>query len=361
MKKLIALTLCLMLLLSGCAYLGGASGARVEMRDLYITDTEQTLDMRDLSAAIELGCKDDICGLRLLFSNPDKLENELIVAVVEDSVLLLLNGSTGEPYTFVIDDPTVVGTIQKVFDAVKGSGEEVDFENMTDEELDEYMAQLEEQLEAMGLDGVLDPETPAEADAQSEQLSELLEECITEGEPREFEGETYSTINVDLPHDKLMELLGSFSLESPDGEQMDVAGMLEEAGVTVDVTGVAASNEDGTKNAFGVSPVFTDADGHTAAMNLTLQQLNEDGSIDFYFDVSQDDQELGSFSVTFGVSLLDEVDWLPDEVGDDAQPVDFDDETSSEAFADALADFFGQVSGTLAGVTVGNGAIGALE
>lgn len=360
MKKVIVLALCMLLLLSGCTYLG-AAGARVEMRDLYITSSDQPLDMRDLSTVVEFGCNDDVCGLRLTFSNPDKLENELIAAVVEDSVLILLNGSTGEPYAFVIDDPKVVGPIQELFDAVKGSGETVDFESMTDEELDEYMAQLEEQLESMGLDEDLDPESADEAAAQAERLAELLEQCVTEGEPREFEGEMYDTMNIDLPHDKLMELLGSVELEGSNGEKVDLAALLEESGITVDVTGVIASNEDGSKNAFGVSPVLTDEAGDNLSMNFTLQQISEDGSIDVYFDISQDGQEFGTLSVSFIASLLEEADWLPDAVSADAQPVDFDDDDSSTVFADALMDFFGQVVGTLAGVTAGNGAIDALE
>lgn len=365
MKKVIALTLCMLFLLSGCGYLGGAAGALVEMRDLYITDADQALDMRGLSAAAEIACSDAAYGLRLTVADDSEIKNELVAAVVDDSVLILLNGGTGEPYAFVIDDPEVVEPIEEAFASVMAgapAGDEgVDIEDMTDEELDEYMAQLEEQLESMLQEEGLAPEESDEAAAQAERMAELLEQCVTEGEPQEFEGEMFDTTNFELPNDKLLELLDMLDTTQYIGEDVDLSGALTEAGITLDLSGVAAVNADGTKTAFGVTPVLTNADGDTVTLNITFQQMSEDDSIDFYIDIAENGQDLGSLSLTFNVQQLDEADWLPEAVSDDAQPVDFDDEASAGAFSDALADFFGQVSGTLAGRTAGNGAIGALE
>ncbi len=363
MKKLIALALCLMLLLSGCGYSGSAL---VEIRDLYITDTDTTVDLRGLSGGVELGCSGDIYGLRLTVSADDELKNEMVVAVVEDNVLFLLNGGTGEPYAYAIDDPQVVGPIQQAFSSVIAAegtfaDEDVDIEGMTDEELDEYMAQLEEQLQSMTEGEDTDPEAADEAAAMAQRAAEILQSCVSEGEPMQFDGETYETVNFDLPHDELMELLGSIDTAQYMGEDVDLAQLLDAAGVTLDVTGVIAANEDGTKSAYGITPVFTNADGEVATLNITLQQTSEDGSLDFYLDINNDGQDLGSVSLTFNVQLLDEADWLPEGLGEDVQKVDLNDEASSEAFADALADFLGQVVGTAAGLTAGNGAIGALD
>lgn len=366
MKKLIALTLCMLLLLSGCAYLGGASGAMVQLRDMYITDPDTTIDLRGLSAGVEIGNRGDSLGLRLTVSAEDQLKNELVLAVAEESVLFLLSGSTGEPYAYVVDDPQVVAPIRSALEQamaadIPADGEDVDLENMTDEELAQYMAELEEQLKSMGLGDESDPEAADEAAAQAERMAEILEQCVSEGEPKQFEGEMYDTTNIDLPHDELMELLGMIDASEYVEQDTDLAGLLEEAGVTVDLTGVIAVNADGTKSAYGFTPVFTNAEGKTITLNFTLQSMAEDGSLDLYFDAAEDGQDLGSLALNIAVSLLDEVTWLPDGLPDDAQRVDLDDEASRDAFTDALADFLGQVSGTLAGVVLGNGAIGALD
>ena len=367
MKKIFALMLCMMLLLSGCGYLGGASDALVELRDLYIDDGDTTVDMRGLSAGVELGCSGDAYGLRLTISADEELKNQLVAAVVDDSVLILLDGGAGEPYAFAIDDPQVVGPIQEAFDEMMAAGQsmpqDMDLEHMTDEELDEYMSQLEDQLRSMavGDDQDQDPEDTAEAAARAERISEILQSCVSEGEPMEFEGEMYQTTNFELPHEQLMELLGLLDEQQLLDADTDLAQLLEEADITVDVTGVIASTEDGSKNAFGATPVFTNADGEAVTLNITLQQLSEDGSLDFYMDINDDGQDVGMLSMTFNAQLLDEADWLPDGLPEDAQTLEPDDEASMDAFTDALSDFFGQVAGTMTGVMAGNGAVGALE
>lgn len=370
MKKLIALTLCLMLLLSGCAYAGGP-GEGLRLRDMLCSNgTEDVLDAQGLSAALEYGHNDDVMGLRLTVSKDDGEANEAVLALVDDTLLLTLDGSTGESYVYAITDPEVVSTAAETLAGLfpEADGEPMpDFENMTEEEMEQYMAQLEQELEEMGLTGEgaeLTPEQERELEETTiklERFQELIESCTTAGEPQQFDGESYDTTRIDIDSDTMRELLDLLQVSEMVSDNASLGQMLADAGITAELSAVIAINEDGTKSAYGMSPVFTSDEGDRVKINFTVQNTHDDGSADVYLDLALNGETQAAFSITYEVYDLEDADWLPAAVPADAAALDLEDEQSLDGFVEGLSDFLGQVSGTVMGVTMTNRLIGLLR
>lgn len=372
MKKMIALALCLMLLLSGCAYAGGP-GEGLRLQDMLLSGGEQdVLDARGLSAALEYGRSGDVMGLRLTVAKDGGEADEAVLALVDDTLLLTLDGGAGEPYVYAVEDPEMAAAVEEglrgLFPEAEGLGEELpDFESMTEEEQEEYLAQLEKELEEMGLTGdgaALTPEQERDLEATTaklERFQELIESCTSQGEPQQFDGESYTTTRIDIDSDTMRELLDLLQVSEMVSDSASLGQMLADAGITAEVSAVIALNEDGTKSAYGMSPVFTSDDGDSVKINFTVQDTHGDGSTDVYLDLAVNDEPQAAFSITYTVYDLEDADWLPAQVPADAEVLDLNDDASLESFVEGLSDFFGQVSGTVMGVTMGNQLIGLLD
>ena len=367
MKKLIALALCMLLLLSGCAYEGGAGGG-MQLRDmLYAEGQEHIVDMRGLSAALEYGRSGDVSGVRLAVSKDDGSASQAVLALVDDAMLLTLDCAAGGSYAYVIEDPGMTDALEEGLAGLLPAEEDAAFGEMTDEELEAYMAELEKQLESMGLPDDSEGMTPEEErDMEAymdrlERFQALLEGCITEGEPQQFEGESYATTNIDIGSDTMLELLDLLQVSDLVSDETSLGQMLADAGITAELSAVIAINDDGTRSAYGMSPVFTSDDGDSIRINFTVQDTHGDGSTDVYCDLSLNGETQAAFSITLAQYPLGDADWLPAAVPADAVVLDPEDEASLDSLVDGLSDFLGQVSGAVMGVTLGNRLVDALR
>lgn len=363
MKKVIALMLCMLLLLSGCSYAAG-SGEGIQLRDLLFTQGgNEALDLHGLSGSAEFARGEGTMGLRFSLVR-DELTSQAVVAVVDGQLLITLDGGTGEPCTYAVADPETVAAAEQTLNGLfpeAGPGEELpDFESMTDEELDAYMAGLEAELEAMGQSGE-DEQLMGEALANLERIEQILQSCVSEGEPQQYLGDTYSTTDINLDNDSLMELLDLTGLAAALGEDTSMEQLLAQAGVSVEMNGVIAVSEDGGKTAYGLHPVITTDGGECLEVNMTLQNLSDADTIDIYLDAALNDEPLASLSVTMEDLTLADADWLPEEVSADVAVLDPEDEESLDGFVDDLSDFLGQAMGSVIGVSLGNRLTDALN
>ena len=369
MKKVIAIALCLMLLLAGCTMDGReVPGIDILLSDLVCTFNQQELvDLEGVSVNIAAGSSDEAAGLRLTVSAGDGQENTIILSLLEDALLFTLDSAADGEKTYAVDSNTIFSALDGLSGGLSGvlgqalpdGGESADG-GMTDEQLQKAMDELEKQLNSMGMGGFSlggnDDEKKEEIDQAK--LLQLLTGCISLGDITQYNGEDFITVNIDIDHDTFVQLLSLVYTDLP--FDLDFAQILEQAGLTVQMSGTVAVNNDASKMAVGVSLDLVSDDGDTANIDLSVQDVSDDETVDVYLELTVNDEQV-AIGLSIHVLPLDEIDWLPGGVGPDAIYLTEGDTDTLEAFTDDLSNVLLQMVGTILGIDVGNQAINGLE
>ena len=226
MKKIAVLVLCMILLLSGCTVgiiAPGDAGVRFGLGGLQAALAGETaLDLAGLNAVVEVAENDTATGMRLYLENEGQMYAELIVTADADRVAIVANGQSSGSKVYTITDPDTVQTVAEAIDGLLA----VDIANMTDEELEEFLAQAEEQLGSLEM---TEEEMQASME-KAEKLAEAMQKCFSEAEPMEIDGVTYEGQAIHATEAEIAELLRA-------NDMAGAADALEQNGLGIDVTG----------------------------------------------------------------------------------------------------------------------------
>ena len=239
MKKIAILFLCLMTLLSGCAVstiAPGEAGVRYGFGGLRAALDGESVDLSGLNAVLEVAEDGDTRGARLYLENEGQVYAEFIVTVTGDEVAVAANGPSSGSHVYTVTDPDTAEAV------LHGIGDFImpDFENMTDEEMDAYMAQLEERLGELDVQELTEEEIQASAE-QAQAYADLVEKCLTEAEPMDLDGVTYTGMTLNATEADVAELLRIRGLTG-------AAQSLEDGGLALGLTGNFRVSGDGQKN-----------------------------------------------------------------------------------------------------------------
>ena len=300
MKKIAILFLCLMTLLSGCAVstiATGEAGVRYGFGGLAAALDGESLDLSGLNAVLEVAENDGTRGARLYVENEGQVYAEFIVTITGDQVAVVANGPSSGSHVYTVTDPD---TAEAVSHAV-GDFIMPDFENMTDEEMEAYMAQLEERLGELEVPELTEEDIQASAE-QARAYADLMGKCLTEAEPMDLEGVTYTGMSLHATEADVAELLRIRGLEG-------AARSLEAGGLGLDMTGSFRVSEDGQKS-------YTDLTlniampGQDTYSFLIIADGTEEGKTGLDISALEGEQELGTVHLDLLGGGVAQAPWL---------------------------------------------------
>ena len=300
MKKIAILFLCLMTLLSGCAVstiAPGEAGVRYGFGGLAAALDGETVDLSGLNAVLEVAENDGTRGARLYVENGGQVYAEFIVTVTGDEVAVVANGQSSGSRVYTVTDPDTAEAV------LHGIGDFImpDFENMTDEEMEAYMAQLEERLGELEVPELTEEEIQASAE-QAQAYADLMGKCLTEAEPMDLEGVTYTGMSLHATEADVAELLRIRGLEG-------AAQSLEAGGLGLDMTGSFRVSEDGQKS-------YTDLTlniampGQDTYSFLIIADGADEGKTGLDISALEGEQELGTVHLDLLGGGVAEAPWL---------------------------------------------------
>ena len=300
MKKIAILFLCLMTLLSGCAVstiAPGEAGVRYGFGGLAAALDGETVDLSGLNAVLEVAENDGTRGARLYVENGGQVYAEFIVTVTGDEVAVVANGQSSGSRVYTVTDPDTAEAV------LHGIGDFImpDFENMTDEEMEAYMAQLEERLGELEVPELTEEEIQASAE-QAQAYADLMGKCLTEAEPMDLEGVTYTGMTLHATEADVAELLRIRGLEG-------AAQSLEAGGLGLDMTGSFRVSEDGQKS-------YTDLTlniampGQDTYSFLIIADGADEGKTGLDISALEGEQELGTVHLDLLGGGVAEAPWL---------------------------------------------------
>lgn len=379
MKKLIALMMCAMLLLSGCtAVTAEGPGTGFQVRDLVITSADgDVLDLTGLNIGFELAEADTGVGCRTTISADGQESADIIWAAVGQYLYLSLPGTEGT-HSYALDMNKVVQALTDAIDGISeeingiipaifpGTGEGVDetppsedaIPEMTDEELEAAMAELEESMAGLEdgdyvlPDSGMSEEDAAAQQAMQEKINEILMRCMTQ-EVTQIDGEDFQVISFDIGPDDMTELLDAtpdlFSFNM-NGETVATLGQLLSAvNVSVALQGSVTGNQDFSKFLVDFTPVVT-SEGKEVSFNVNIDSMAGDGTVAASLSTQQDGQSTGALSMLFAATVVEDGGWLPTELGEDTvvlteMPLEQVEQVLADGFNDYLTVFQNIASG----------------
>ncbi len=386
MKKLLAIALCLMLLLSGCTYAADGVNTALQLRDLtLITGPDNITDLSGLSLTVESAGTEDAAGFRLTLED-DNGPLSAVLAVTEEYLYLSLTDADGTQTAYALDMANVVQSLDLPLpETAPADGDamtdedweaalaemqaaweqqladmgltEEDLENMSDQELEEFFAQVYGSDEDSALAG----EDPEQA-AALEQAEQIIARCTQESQ-EELDGVTYDVSTITMSSDDVYELLDTLPIAVGGDEHIVLSDALDELGVTISLDAVTAVSQDGEHLLVSLTPVITNTEGDSYSLNFLLDGTGDDGFTTLILALTDsDEQPLVGIRVSFAAPETEDADWLPKDPTEGATVIDhLESEEDLQPLTDDLADFFGQLSGKVFGVAMGNSLISALD
>lgn len=387
MKKLFAIALCLMLLLSGCTFAADGANTTLQLRDLaLITGPDSITDLSGLSLTVESAGTEDIAGFRLTLED-DNGPLSAVLAVTEEYLYLSLTDADGTQTAYALDMANVVQSLDLPLpETAPADGDamtdedweaalaemqaaweqqladmgltEEDLENMTDEELDEFLTKLYGSDEDSSSPAGEDPEQAAAL----EQAEQIIARCTQESQ-EDLDGVTYDVSTVTMGPDDVYALLDTLPIAVGGDEHIVLSDALDELGVTISLDAVAAVSQDGEHLLVSLVPVITNTEGDSYSLNFLLDGTGDDGFTTLILALTDsDEQPLVGMRVSFAAPETEDADWLPEDLTEGATVIDhLESEQDLGPLTDDLADFFGQLSGKVFGVAMGNSLISALD
>lgn len=382
MKKLIALMMCAMLLLSGCAAVTpDGPGVGFQLRDLMISTGEgEPVDLTGLSLNIETAQTETSTGVCVRLQADGGADARLVAGIVGQHLYLSLTGTEAD-HVFALDTLKVLNALS---DAMEGISEELngilpaifpedeeapaeeapeeEIPTLTDEEMEELMAQWEAAMAEAEDGGELDEYAP-EADngedfasvpamtgtdeAATAELNELLARCMTV-EAKQIDGEDFTVIGLHFTADDMAELVAL-----TDTTGLGLGALLSSTGVTYSLEGTITGNEDFSRYLIDIAPTVNTG-SEDVVLHMAADAMGGDGAVTISASAEQDGQALGGFSLTAAATVTESADWLPEELGEDAVVLtDMSLERVTEALEDAFADFGAQLDAVAGGIQAG--------
>lgn len=362
MKKLIALMMCAMLLLSGCtAVTAEGPGTGFQVRDLVITSADgDVLDLTGLNIGFELAEADSGVGCRTTISADGQESADIIWAAVGQYLYLSLPGTEGT-HSYALDLAKVGQVLSDAVDGISeeisgiipaifpGTGEGVDetppsedaIPEMTDEELEAAMAELEESMAGLEdgyYSGSMSEEDAAAQQAMQEKINEIMARCMT-ADVTQIDGEDFQVITVNIGPDDMTELFDAmppmFLFGTGGAPGATLGQTLAAANVTVALQGTVTGNADFSKYEIDFTPTVT-VEGKEVSSNLNISSMAGDGVIALSLDLMKDGHASG-ISLSVAATVVNDASWLPTELSEDTVVLT---EMSLEQVKQVLSDGF---------------------
>ena len=218
MKKLLAILLAAVMLLSACAL---GEGAQIALRNIVLTeDGEAIADLSGFDAVLAFAMEGDIGGLGLHFDlNGTELAGAVLAMVGQQVLLEINSGSAVSAY--YLDLTELLGVL----------GAQINMQTL----LESFTFTLGSEDMDLGDFGT--------------QMEAILGECIADGGVTEISGEEYNVLLVDIEPEQMQALIewamqmavesGSSSIE----EVEEVMEALKEAQVEIGINGAVFTND----------------------------------------------------------------------------------------------------------------------
>ena len=279
MKKLLAMLLTAVMLLSACAF---AESGRVTVSNIVVAVDQTVLDLTGFDLEIEGAVEDEAAGLRVDFSANGSSLGGVVAALLGQQLLMQINGTGGSVYGMDLADFGIENAMRS--------------------------------LESVQAAGVSD--LSAEAIAQ---VSALFEGCVADGGVTQIEGMDFDTVLVEITEDQfkglfqlILEQAAAYNSEeyTEDAEELleDVNVSLSGAIYTndavkvVDMTAFVEMDDDeqGSVNLYAVYVADGGEDGDLLSLSVT---------------VSQGDQAILGASADFEFAATSDVSWMQLDAG----------------------------------------------
>ncbi len=367
MKKAAILFLGLLFLLSGCMTISeGDMSSILGIEDLTLSAAGETgLDLSGFAAYLEAAQDGDARGARLYFTSDGQIYAQAALTVDASRAVLSLRKGAEEPESvYMTSEPDVVQALGQVMDALI-SEPLPDVENMTDEEIEAMVAQMQEEM-AAALEE-LDPEALAELESMTEEdwqaqvgdveektaeMQELFERCVRPGQPVAMEGTQFDTLDISVSNDDLVRLVDIWS-----GNE-DFGQALRNTGCDISVTGTVY--EGGGMGGLDLTADIVTPEDGTVSLAVRTGQFGDPDRDELAVSVSVDGTEAASLSVDFLSTVGGSADWLEPDVSDATDLTGMDGQEASRLVGDDCADFMAAAFSGVAGRLTGNMLAGAL-
>lgn len=331
MKKLIALMMCAMLLLSGCsAVTANGPGTGIQIRDLVVGSSDgRTTDLTGMSVTVESAESDTSLGARISVAAGGQESADLILGMVGQYLYLSVDGIDGT-HTLALDLDRVIQVLSDAYQSILGtvtsilpaifSGEDLpegaafrDFpEEIPEDDLDALLAELEEV--GSPLEDYLEDADPAPSvttDPAAEKIDEIINRCVT-AEEQQIEGEAFQTLTLNFAEADMAELFDTIMMSDLSG--VTLGQFLASRNISCALTGTVTGNEDFSRFLIDLTPVIS-AEGDMLTLPCVIDGMSADGSVGVSVSSAQDGQDLASLSLTYVRTTVVSADWLPAEPG----------------------------------------------
>ena len=367
MKKLIALMMCAMLLLSGCsAVTANGPGTGIQIRDLVVGSSDgRTTDLTGMSVTVESAESDTSLGARICVSAEGQGDADMVLGMVGQYLYLSADGIDGT-HTLALDMDKVIQVLSDAYQSILGtvtgilpaifSGEDLpegaaavrDLPEISDEELDAILAELEEFGDQQ--EGYYEQGAPSSgADPSADRLNEIVNRCVT-AEEQQIDGEAFQILTLNFGEEDMSELFDTIMVSEVGG--VTLSQLMASKGISCALSGTVTGNEDFSKFLIDVTPDFT-VEGQSLAVNYVLDGMAGDGAVDVSINGAQDGQDQFSLSLTYVQTTVNSADWLPAEPGPDTVMLtELSPQGALDAFTGALDAYLEQI-GSMADAAAG--------
>lgn len=355
MKKVAVLFLSMLFLLSGCMTISeGDVSAFLGVGDLTASAADQAgLDLSGITAVMEAARNGDARGVRVYFTAEDQIYAEAILTVDGAQAALCLRHASEAPESvYVTRDGDMVQALSQFMDGVAAEPVPA-LDEMTDEQIEAMVAEMEAALAEMDPDALAELESMSEEDWQAQldgaaekaaQIEELLARCIQPGGTQTIDGVDYDVTGINIGNDDLAEILNVLS----DGENLGQA--LIDSGCEVTVTGTVYDAGDLGGLEFAVDALTPE--GENVTVTFSADQMDQTDVQTVQAGVWVDGEQAAAFSMDVLAGAGDSADWMDIDLSDAVDLTGMDGEEASKLVGDDCADFIGAaLSGVLGRLT----------
>ena len=292
MKKLVAILLTAVMLLSACAL---GEGAQIVLRDIVgSTNGQVAMDLTGLDIVLSIAGDGNQGGVHLGFDVNGEQMSGVLLALVGQQILLDIDAGDGQQRSYYVDLNALLGLL----------GQQIDLATI-----------LESAGEAVtGDDSV--------AEQFGEQFAEIFLGGVTEGGTTTLDGKEYDVYQIEIPSDKMRATIDAFAdalLQRGNVGQAQVEAMQEALfsnGQEYSVSGAVYSAEDSKIVDLTLSMISSDM-SEPATVRVYCEAVeNVSGGMQFNIELSAAaDGEEYALSLTLNALALNDVSWLPSDVG----------------------------------------------
>lgn len=290
MKKILAVLLAVLMLISACAMAEGATGGHLIVRDVVIDlGGGETLDLSGVDLTLALASDDVQSALRLALD------------AAGANVLNVIAGFDSEQMTLRADGISDVYALsyEDLIALIEEAAGDVDLSEAFQSGFDAGYA-------------IGSGEMPAELTTLIDHAAEILPNAVTEAGTEDIDGVEYEVLNIDIDEDRmalllddLIAFLDAYAQDGLEGSGYDsYRQMFDEADLRMSVDGEVRGSEEEIIASINVNAFVAGAtEPETLNIYLDITEDVENSSVDVYGVFSEVDgeetEEMGSFLATY--------------------------------------------------------------